>query len=482
MKRLMISMICAALTFVCAAQNNRAVNGAVYNDSGMPLPAATLKTVGTDLSFNVNPDGKFVIQIPYYVKYVEASLEGYISQTVEVDGSYMVFKLKVDKKYAEAKAKAEAEAKAAEKKAQEEKAKAEAARLKAEEDARVAAQKAEEDARIAAQKAEAAKAKAEENARIAAQKAEEDARIAAEREAARLAAEKEAAAKAEAKAQAKAEEDARIAAEREAARLAAEKEAEAKAAARAQAKAAEDARIAAEKEAKLLARNEKKAEKEAFTNNYNETYRNKGVINELEVGMDLPFHDIYLDYDDGSTGHAGYPLPVTLNYMLGYRFCNWFSLSLGAGFSYEVAGDIRKDADFFESCNGLKLEEYVGIDGSIGYENYDNFYVPVYLNAKAYLSKTKIQPMLSVSGGLYLYPKDLGRPDLLFNAGIGCNFRLSRRNNMYIMLTYGLTPNVSLFHREYPEGMETLKGTIYNARTISRYADNSIGIKVGFSL
>ena len=71
---------------------------------------------------------------------------------------------------------------------------------------------------------------------------------------------------------------------------------------------------------------------------------------------------------------------------------------------------------------------------------------------------------------------------VLFNAGIGCNFRLSRRNNMYIMLTYGLTPNVSLFHREYPEGMETLKGTIYNARTISRYADNSIGIKVGFSL
>ena len=477
MKRLIISIICTALTFVCAAQNNRAVNGAVYDASGMPLPAATIKTVGADFSFNVNPDGKFLIQIPYYVKYIEASLEGYISQTVEIDGSYMVFKLKVDKKYAEAKAKAEAEAKAAEKRAQEEQAKAEAARAKAEEDARIAAEKAEaarvkaeENARIAAEKEAEAKAKAEEDAIIAAEKAAE-AKAKAE-ENARIAAERQAREQAEAEAKA---------AEKEAARIAAEKEAEARAQARAQAKAEEDARIAAAREAKELAQNEKRAKKEAFMNNYNETYRNKGVINELEFGFDVPFSSTYLDYELG-IGTSYRPFPITLNYMLGYRFNNWFSLSAGVGFAYEVFGDIRNDADFFERCNGIKLEDYEGINGYGSYESYENFYIPVYLNAKAYLTKTKIQPMVSVSGGLYLYPKALDNPDLMFDAGIGCNFRLSRRNNMYIMITYGLTPNVRLFQREYPEGMITLQGTVYNERTISRYPDASIGFKIGFSL
>ena len=474
-------MIFTALTFVCAAQNNRAVNGAVYDDSGMPLPAATIKTVGADFSFNVNPDGKFVIQIPYYVKYVEASLEGYISQTVEVDGSYMVFKLKVDKKYAEAKAKAEAARLKAEEDARVAAEKAEAAKAKAEEDARVAAEKAEaakakaeEDARVAAEKAEAEKAKAEENARIAAEKqareqAEAEAKAAQKaKEDAELKAQKEAEAKA------KAEEDARIAAEKEAARIAAEEEAAAKAEAKAQAKAAE-------KQAKELAKNQEKADKEAFMNNYNETYRNKGVINELEFGFDVPFSSTCLYYEDG-IGISGRPFPITLNYMLGYRFNNWFSLSAGVGFAYEVFGDIRNNADFFERCNGIKLEDYEGINGYGSYESYENFYIPVYLNAKAYLTKTKIQPMVSVSGGVYLHPKALSYMDILFDAGLGCNFRLSRRNNMYIMITYGLTPNVHLYQIEHPEGMITLQGTVYNERTISRYSDNSIGFKIGFSL
>ncbi len=273
----------------------RTIKGYVFNAEGDAMPGVTVKAVADSATTKSEADGTFSIEVTQFVKFLEASYEGYVSAQAEIDGTTIIFKLQVDRKYAANKAKAEKAALKAAKIEATEKAKAaeaarlaaekEAARLAAEKEAarlaaerevalllakqeaeRLAAEKAkaEEEARLAAEKAKAeeeariaaAKAKAEEEARIAAAKAkaEEEARIAAEKakaeEEARIAA-----------AKAKAEEEARIAAAKakaeEEARLAAER-----------VKAAEEARLAAEK---ALA--EEKSRREAEKAQMNEQIR-----------------------------------------------------------------------------------------------------------------------------------------------------------------------------------------------------------------
>ena len=174
------------VSVAAVAQNTRLVKGVVFSEEDIPLQGVTLSVVGMSEHTLSSENGVFEIRVSPYARKLKASIEGYISQTAEIDGSYLVFKLKVDKEYAANKAKAEEEARiAAEKEA--------AAKAKAEEEARIAAEKeaaakakAEEEARIAAEREAAAKAKAEERARIAAErdaaakaKAEEQSQIVA---------------------------------------------------------------------------------------------------------------------------------------------------------------------------------------------------------------------------------------------------------------------------------------------------------------
>ena len=384
MKRLILAVFCAVVTFVCPAQNNRVVNGAVFTADGAPLSAVVLKAVGTELAFTPGADGRFQIQVPYYVKMIEASAEGYLTEQAEIDGSYMVFKLKVDKKYLENKAKAD-----------------EAARVAAIEKA-----KAEAAAKLAAEKDALAKAKAEAAAKA---KAEEDARKAAE---------------------AKAKEEA-------AAKLAAEKEALAKA------KAEEAARIAAIEKAKADSiANVKAAKRQARLeemNKYNKQYRNKGLVHNFELNYSYPLTGankiVYQNYGvrEFSTLH-----PVEFNYSIGYRFCNWVSVSLGTGVTYDLV-DLRNYGDKFSSV----YEVTTLPEDARQVLNYSNISIPVFLNAKYYMTKGKVQPMLSVSGGIYLPLPSVSLQNMwLFDAGVGCNFRLSKRSNMYVMASVGTVPAV----------------------------------------
>ena len=173
MKRFLIMLFCVTLSLAGVAQNTRTVKGMVFDQNDIPLSGAVVKSITTDQSVQTTVSGAFELQVATHVKQLKASKEGYIDAQLEVDGSYLIFKLKIDKKYAENKAKAE-----------------EAARIAAQQEAEAKA-KAEEAARIAAEKEAAAKAKAEEAARIAAEK--EAAAKAKAEEAARKAAEKEAA-------------------------------------------------------------------------------------------------------------------------------------------------------------------------------------------------------------------------------------------------------------------------------------------------
>jgi hypothetical protein len=122
-------------------------------------------------------------------------------------------------------------------------------------------------------------------------------------------------------------------------------------------------------------------------------------------------------------GELGRPNPVQISYLLGYRFNNWFSLSAGLGFTYELT-NLRNYQYLIEDWTGLKLNDFG--------DNYKNFLIPVYLNMKSYLTQTKVQPMISISGGCYIYPNGT---NILLDAGLGCNFRLSNRNNLYFLLS-----------------------------------------------
>ena len=309
MKKYLLVLLCAISSLTALAQSGRFVNGVVFDENDSPMAGVKVVAKGGAEQVVTGPDGQFKMTVSAYTKYLEAYNEGYLMQSAEIDGSYIVFRMKIDKKYAERKA---AEEKAATEAAE--------AKAKAEEEARIAAEKAAEAKRVAEEKAAAAKAKAEEQARIEAEKKAEAERLAAQKKA-------------------------------EAERIAAQKAAEAK-------------RIAEEKAAAAKAKAEEKAKKIAKRKEvdkaYNAKYRNKGLVHsfELSYGYQVGSGDVIyknLGYREYGSFH-----PIEATYTIGYRFSNWVSVGLGAGVSYNLVnlctyGDvfdpIYKGADKFTPIN-----------------------------------------------------------------------------------------------------------------------------------
>lgn len=270
MKRFILIVACVLMASVSFAQNTRLVKGVVFDHDDIPMAGATISVAGMSETVESGVNGNFEIFVSPYAKRVTVKAEGYLSQSAEIDGSYIVFNLKLDKEYAKRKA------------AEEEAARVAAEQAKAAEQARLAAEKAKaaEEARLAAEKAAA-----EEKARIAAEQAK-----AKEEERARLAAEREAAA------QARAEERARIAAEREV---------------EAQAKAEERAHLAAEREANSVVRTHKSQENvKRFASIVNLGYVADGFYNPLSLGyiggmqLNSWFFGVGAEYHHGSFSQA----------------------------------------------------------------------------------------------------------------------------------------------------------------------------------
>lgn len=131
------------------AQSTRLVKGVVLDSDNNPLSGATVS--GTYNSIVVDKTGKFELSVDMNTRYIKACLVGYEEQTMEIDGSFLIFNLNIDKKYASERAKAEKEA---------------ANKAKLEEQQRLEAEKQ------AAKEAES-KAKVEEKARLASLSKEE---------------------------------------------------------------------------------------------------------------------------------------------------------------------------------------------------------------------------------------------------------------------------------------------------------------------
>ena len=352
-------VLCAVLSHMAVAQSGRFVNGVVFDENDSPMAGVKVVAKGGAEQVVTGPDGQFKMTVSAYTKYMEAYAEGYLTQSAEIDGSYIVFRMKIDKKYAERKA---AEEKAA--------AEAAAAKAKAEEEARIAAEKAAEAKRVAEEKAAAAKAEAEEQARIEAEKKAEAERIAAQ-------------------------------------------------------KAAETKRIAEEKAAAAKAKAEEQAKKIAkrkeIDKAYNAKYRNKGLIHSFELSYGYQVGKENVIYKNLGYREYGSFHPIEATYTIGYRFCNWVSLGLGAGVSYNLV-NLCTYGDVFDPM-------YDGAD------RFTPINIPVFLNSKVYMSRGKCQPMLSVSGGVYA-----PNLELLADVGVGCNLRLSKRGNMYFLASLRTTP------------------------------------------
>ena len=408
MRKILFLLFCSVVSLAAFGQASRTVRGVVFDDEDIPLQGVTVSVVGSpDVSTQSDENGLFEMNVSPYAKYVEASMEGYITKSAEIDGTYLVFKLKIDKNYAKKKAKAEEEARIAAEKEAEAKAKAEA----------------EEKARIAAaMEAEAkAKAKAEEQARIATEK-EAKAKTKAE-EQARIAAEKEAAAKA------KAEEQARIAAEKEAeakakaeekARIAAQKEAEAKA----KAKAEEEARIAARKEAEAKAKAEAKAERDRIAKIEAEKIRKEyarkqsGFASMIDVSYRMP---IGSDFSSN----------LGLSYTAGYRLNNAIYVGAGVGLNY------------FTNNKPLQL----AVDAPQGVVlSPSAISIPVFAYFRANFVNGRFSPFFALAAGyelagkqtlhLDLYDVEYATSSFFVNPQLGINFRTTLTTSIYLAVGF----------------------------------------------
>lgn len=90
------------------AQSTRLVKGVVLDSDNNPLSGATVSDAYN--SIVVDKTGKFELSVDMNTRYIKAYLVGYEEQTMEIDGSYLIFNLNIDKKYASERAKAEKEA------------------------------------------------------------------------------------------------------------------------------------------------------------------------------------------------------------------------------------------------------------------------------------------------------------------------------------------------------------------------------------
>ena len=433
------------------AQGGRVVRGVVLDTKNRPIQDATVMAVGAEDNIKTGKDGSFILTVPTYAREVEVSMEGYITATLEIDGSYLMFNLKIDSNYAKAK---EQERIAAEKKAAEEA----AAKAKAEEEARIAAEKAIEAERIAKEKEAAAKAKAEEEARIAAEKKAKAERIAKEKEAA---------------AKAKAEEEARIAAEKkaEAERIAKEEEAAAKAKAEEEAriaaeKAIEAERIAKEKEATAKAKAEEKARKAAEKRaEEDRVAKEKMAIAEAKAIKREEYAKPIKGFE--SLVNFSYSMSTTesfagIDYMCGYRFNNLFFLGAGVGANMRMAGL----SDWVYAWQATELSRGI-------------FYIPLYAHFRAHLINRRCAPFLALSAGynismpqtlnLELLPVEYNPSGAFVNPQIGVTYRIKPKLGIYLAAGF----NASILP-------ECVANTGYSA-TIEQKIKCSINVNLGIS-
>ena len=178
-------------------------------------------------------------------------------------------------------------------------------------------------------------------------------------------------------------------------------------------------RILDEEAARL--KEEKHARSKALDQAYNERFRNAGFVHSVELayGYQLSHGDVV--YRNLGYREYGNLQPVEFNYTFGYRFNSFFSLGIGAGVQYQMV-NLCTYGDVFEPLY-------------TDHEDFTPVNVPIYINTKVYLTRTRVQPLVALSGGVYL-----PNSEAMFDLGFGADLRLSRRTSMYVLVSFRTTP------------------------------------------
>ncbi len=450
MKRIFLFLVCCFVPLALVAQNTRSAQGIVFDQNGVPMAEAKLTTVGFNSSALSGADGTFNIMVSPYAKFIEVSKEGYLSVQVEIDGSYLIVRLRVDKKYAENKAKAEEEArKAAEAEKARLAAEAEAARLAAEaaEQARLEAEerkRIEEERRIAAEKAAAEKAERDRLAAEAKAKAEEEKRIAAEK----AAAEKAEAAKRAAEEKARIAEEKRIAAEK----AAAEKAEKARLAAEAKAKAEEEKRLAAERAAA-----ERAAAEQARLATQQQQQKAQGVVNaqadaaRLEkLAQEQAKREAELAKKQAIKAerekNAAKWKEASLKGYRSYVDASWaidsYSLMMSGGLHY-IGGYQANNCIFFGVGTGINLAQTYEWDRREQQLSPNSWNVPVYAYLRTNFINNRCSPFFALSAGYQFSTRreilvafdqivKYKTSAIFVNPQLGVDFRINPKHSVYV--------------------------------------------------
>ena len=165
-----------------------------------------------------------------------------------------------------------------------------------------------------------------------------------------------------------------------------------------------------------------------LTEAYNTKYRNKGFVHSLEFSY-LPQPNVSgriiytnLGYRDYGNLH-----PLQIDYLFGYRFNNSYMLNFGVGI---LAHTVNLTA-----CGDTFIYDNV---------DYLPFDIPVFANFRATLTRGKVQPIVVVSAGLYTLT-----PVFLIEVGVGVNYRISKRSNVYFTISANSTPWYQFDEMEY---------------------------------
>lgn len=160
-------------------------------------------------------------------------------------------------------------------------------------------------------------------------------------------------------------------------------------------------------------------------------FRTKGLINSFELSYNAQSaSERYVSLQNVGNYRYSTVHPIEFNYLIGYRFRNWVSLSIGTGIV----------------CDMVHLNHLGYEMSSIDYSGptYSTQRIPVFLNLKTYMTDTMIQPMASLSVGgtspSVVDFLDFGYWTLTAELGVGCNFRMGNRGNFYFLLSGKLMP------------------------------------------
>lgn len=187
--------------------------------------------------------------------------------------------------------------------------------------------------------------------------------------------------------------------------------------------------------------------------NFDSKFRNRGLIHTIEMSYGYQFMTGTASYVNAGVRNYGDRIPLQASYAIGYSFGYLGSLSFGIGVLY----DVRKTL--------LSGDQLLPGHGEFKEKNVD---IPIFLNGKMYFTPTRVQPMISVSGGIYA----LSATPLL-DAGLGVNVKMDHRSSVYLLANFSFTPWPFLGPLTYstdPDG--------WNYRYVKA---PTLGVKLGFT-